>query len=379
MQTKRLFISYMLLLILSNKSFADMGWMLQSSGITGEDPSLNSVHFVDENIGWIVGNDINNKIGYVLHTIDGGKNWNTQNSAKGNWNYFESIFFTDPLDGWIVGGNGEMFYTADGGNIWSTQGNFDPGSYFWDVFFLNKNYGIAVGANYSDDIGIVIKTENGGDTWDTIIDNTLVGNYLKSVYIINENIAWAAGYEDIDGRDYGVILKTENRGDSWTIMKSGIQSSIHGTGGLQDIFFINETNGWAVGYSGIIVNTNDAGENWQIQNEEGNVFRAVHFIDQKTGWVVGAYGKILKTTDGGSNWTEEESNTGNCLESVFFTGQQNGWAVGSNWPKGGEATILHYGEMPSGIDDKDLTDFDYILDYKLFPSTPNPVSNQTTI
>jgi len=372
-------ISLTMLIALYNELFAEKGWILQSSGITGDVPCLNSVYFIDENNGWITGSDANNKIGYILQTINGGKNWILREGVKGKWNYFQDIFFSDTLNGWIIGGNGEMFYTSNGGDKWTAQGDFNSQMNFNDIFFLTKNYGITVGVNYNTNMGIIIKTEDGGQTWETIAGNELKGNYLTSVYIINENTAWAAGYENVGEYWYGVILKTINKGNSWTIIESGIKSSFHGGGRLEDIYFIDEMHGWAVGYDGVIIHTNDGGHNWQMQNEVGNSFHSVYFIDQNIGWVVGDYGLIRKTTDGGANWIKEESNTGNCLESVFFVGEQSGWTVGSNWPEGGDAAILKYGELPSIIEDKYSCDVTYPLEYEIYPSMPNPFSNHTTI
>jgi hypothetical protein len=43
----------------------------------------------------------------------------------------------------------------------------------------------------------------------------------------------------------------------------------------------------------------------------------VYFVNQTTGWAVGWTGKILKTTNGGSNWLSQSSGTSLDLRSVF--------------------------------------------------------------
>lgn len=47
-------------------SYSQRDWKLQESGIQN---NLNSVHFVNENVGFIVGKQI------ILKTTDGGKKW----------------------------------------------------------------------------------------------------------------------------------------------------------------------------------------------------------------------------------------------------------------------------------------------------------------
>ena len=57
-------------------------WFEQTSGTYGE---LGSVHFIDSNIGWAAGaglNNISSYGGYILNTTNGGINWITQVITK---------------------------------------------------------------------------------------------------------------------------------------------------------------------------------------------------------------------------------------------------------------------------------------------------------
>jgi len=82
---------------------------------------------------------------------------------------------------------------------------------------------------------------------------------------------------------------------------------------LNDVFFINNLTGWAVGDTGIIVKTTNGGINWfQQYNPNDKELLAVRFINESTGWAVGGqfyynpmncdYMVIIKTTNGGTNW-----------------------------------------------------------------------------
>jgi len=114
---------------------------------------------------------------------------------------------------------------------------------------------------------------------------------------------------------------------------------------LEDVCFVDEMNGWAVGVKGSILYTNDGGESWEFQ-ESGTelTFLSVFFIDTLNGWIVGsdvnysgAY-IILNTNDGGNQWTMQDFDSTCCLRDVFFTDPENGWAVGDH------NTIFHTGD-----------------------------------
>ena len=70
---------------------------------------------------------------------------------------------------------------------------------------------------------------------------------------------------------------------------------------------------------------------WQNPLPTGNFLSDVYFIDESTGWAVGENGTIVKTTDGGTNWTIQTSGTTYILMGVSFTDANTGTAVGGLW------------------------------------------------
>ena len=68
-------------------------WYSQTSGTY---QNLRSVYFTDNLNGWIVGSN-----GVMLHTINGGTNWDMQISSEDE--NLTDVFFIDSIHGWITG------------------------------------------------------------------------------------------------------------------------------------------------------------------------------------------------------------------------------------------------------------------------------------
>ena len=119
----------------------------------------------------------------------------------------------------------------------------------------------------------------------------------------------------------GVIAQTF----TWGEQNSTVSAS------LNDVFFADNMNGWAVGDNGTIVATTDGGTTWMIQS--GNTdqpLRAVFFIDANTGWISGGNlsKALLKTTDGGAYWQDiAPANVPNQLLDIGFIDANTGWMV----------------------------------------------------
>nr|WP_319563715.1 YCF48-related protein [uncultured Rhodoferax sp.] len=130
----------------------------------------------------------------------------------------------------------------------------------------------------------------------------------------------------------GVIGISEDSAKSWHQVKTPVSCT------LTRVYFVDARVGWAIGHSGVILKTIDAGTTWikqfdgvaaaqaelaaerSAQNDtelsqrriedaqrlvsEGpdKPFLAMQFTDSQRGVVVGAYGLAFKTIDGGSTW-----------------------------------------------------------------------------
>ena len=289
--------------------------------------------------GYVVGDS-----GTILKTADSGKTWT--HLGNGITNNLYSVFFIDANTGFVVGDEGHILKTFDGGLNWSelTTGTTNQLN---SVYFTDVNTGYAVGGHIDfshypyDNIGTILKTTDGGITWNTISSDTLP--YLQSVFFVNGNTGYAGGYRAAPGSQGwigdGVILKTIDGGTTWTESSYGIWACI------TSVFFKDAYTGYAGGFikgPGVLIPTQcfyyktiNSGLTWVTAELGDSNTSHVHglnsicYADADTGYASGPR-SIFKTTDAGANWTQvlSLSTTDAELSSVYFKDINNGYAVG---------------------------------------------------
>ena len=258
-------------------------------------------------LGYIAGSN------FILKTTNAGEDWMVKLDDYSN--SLHSIYFTDENTGYAVGSTYDVGWhncilkTTDGGNTWFyvSIGITDD----WllnSVFFVNRDTGWVAG--YGADFR---KTTDGGLSW---INQSLgINGYndiLNAVYFINENIGWVVGNE-------GKLFKTTNGGTTW-VSKSSPLTSEH----LNSVFFVDSKFGWIAGENGTVLHTTNSGTNWTKQSFPSlNSLFSIFFVDKNVGWCAGS--TIHKTTDTGSNWVYQYTPT--TVNSIFLMDANNGWAV----------------------------------------------------
>ncbi len=117
---------------------------------------------------------------------------------------------------------------------------------------------------------------------------------LFAAEFVSEDIGFIAGYS-------GTVLRTTNAGQNWDAIYIGRNELI------RRMSFVNQSTGWAVGHRGSIFHTKDAGQTWAVQKELPGVYlRDVDFADESNGWVVGHNANIWRTNDGGISWHQQQ-------------------------------------------------------------------------
>lgn len=144
---------------------------------------------------------------------------------------------------------------------------------------------------------------------------------LYSVSAVNENVAWACGAG-------GVVIRTTNGGQTWQAVTSPRAVDAY-------VIWAVSANKAFVGTSGTtdakIHMTTNGGQTWtDVYTVAGGFINVIRMIDQNNGWAegdpVGGNWMLLKTTDGGSTWTS--------MATVPQVGGEYGWN-NSGWDKSG--------------------------------------------
>src|SRR4029079_1379661 len=101
----------------------------------------------------------------------------------------------------------------------------------------------------------------------------------------------------------------------WSPVDSGTTSNLNG------VILLDTGTGFAVGDTGTILKSTDAGATWTpLTSGTSNTLHGVYFLDLNQGVAVGDSGTILRTTDGGVTWQSIASGVEDSLRSVSFNG-----------------------------------------------------------
>ncbi|MGH8461636.1 MAG: WD40/YVTN/BNR-like repeat-containing protein [Stenotrophobium sp.] len=173
---------------------------------------------------------------------------------------------------------------------------------------------------------------------------------LTSLSFIDDKQGWAAGHD-------GVVLHTENGGNTWTLQREDLKAD----NPLLSIRFRDAQHGLAVGLFGTAVQTADGGNTWTPLSVESGE-ETDHHLNFIFGdgapmlYIAGEAGLIYRSTNGGTTWTTvKTSNIGSFWTGIqlksgrLLTAGQRGHLFSS------DDQGLTWTEIPSGTD-QSLTD-----------------------
>ncbi|MBN2105893.1 MAG: hypothetical protein JW832_00595 [Deltaproteobacteria bacterium] len=264
---------------------------------------------------WIAGYE-----GLIIHTSDGGANWEYQKAPSSTDLY--KPFFIDSTTGWIVGRQGTVLHTIDGGKTWAQQ-NTGSQERLFDICFIDHETGWAVGT-----MGTILHTTDGGKTW--VAQGFGEDRYYNSVFFIDAQRGWVVG-------EYGKIYHTEDGGQKWVeqicqdiIPKEDDFDFPPPPPSLYSVYFVSPLRGWAAGMDGTVIRTDDGGATW---NKVVTVAKFALYslsVHGMQGWAIGDRGEYIRSTDGGTTWIRVDASikTRNWLRDMVFTDENHGWVVG---------------------------------------------------
>lgn len=183
-----------------------------------ETGTLNSITFTDELVGYAAGQNWGGDIPtIILRTEDGGQTW-AEATIPQVFGSVDEVYFSPAGIGWSVGFDFGNFHSlmlrSEDGITWVEQDHpTHEEAGLFGITFPTEEVGYAVG-NYGFDnpIPYLIKTSDGGATW-TEIDPPLEQAMLFDVLFLDEDVGVVVGFSE----EQGIILVTEDGGESWTI------------------------------------------------------------------------------------------------------------------------------------------------------------------
>lgn len=122
----------------------------------------------------------------------------------------------------------------------------------------------------------------------------------------------------------------------------------------QDVHFVDNNNGIAVGYYGGIAKTTDGGKTWtygayRYADKNGMMQKPsisdVHFVTTSVAYAVGTAGMFAKSTDGGITWTHMNTpffDGAKNINAVWFTDVNTGYIGGQSIAGGNTAPKLYF-------------------------------------
>lgn len=238
--------------------------------------------FTDRMAGWVVGTK-NFETPLVLRSNDSGITWTSTPFSQSSvaeitsqFTYFRDICFDRNNDAWIIG---------DGGV----------------VQVENKDNELHLVTFFPTDEGLYrVSCSDSGEVWAVGIKNS-VFHYLNGWrrYDLNEEYVfsnvktfgedvWLIGKDD---SDMGILLRSRDGGKKWE------DKSPVSVGELNDLY-LERGKGWLVGAGGTIFQTIDSGDSWtKSSSPTKRDLLHIFFLDTSNGWISGDTGIMLKFED----------------------------------------------------------------------------------
>jgi photosystem II stability/assembly factor-like uncharacterized protein len=300
---------------------SDNGWILRTtnSGVNwGLVPSpttgmLTEATFLDSMRGWIVG-------AYdLLSTVNGGSSWSVDYDYAP---YFPTYYFgvcvrqtPGGITGWVVGGRDATLMSyigmTNGSGVWYPQ-NLGFAGRLVGVDFISDKLGWAAGER-----GLILNTTNSGTWWNQQPSTTDTG--FNSIRFFDSEVGIVVGA-------WGKILKTTNGGNTWrSIWYPGNET-------LFKIWIHSALEAYAVGGNNTVLRTTDQGETWarQTVNASSSSFEDIVFVSETEGWAVGTNGVLVHTTNGGGLTWASPSESGVPSEHNLYACYPNPFNPSTN-------------------------------------------------
>ena len=249
-------------------------------------------------------------------------------------------YILDDQHVWCFTGSGSpvIYYTANGGGMWNSNNQIGSPDV---VKFFNSQYGISL------DGRMVYQTKNGGQQWTQVSNNAIHNSVNDFSFGASPNVLIAATFNAVPtisadsgrtwtqkpmsglinqrnfsvaavsdtefwvGNDLSSMTHSTDEGTTWT-EASGPPRRI-----MNDVYFLNRNDGFAVASEGTLLRTHNGGANWEnISFGETRQFISIHGLSLNDMWL-GAAQRIYHSANGGDTWEQKAAILGANFSDIL--------------------------------------------------------------
>ncbi|MCS6990550.1 MAG: T9SS type A sorting domain-containing protein [Chitinophagales bacterium] len=201
----------------------------------------NIIYMWDENNGFAQGDAVGGEF-EIYTTSNGGQTWtlvpgaNIPNPLPNEYGLIRALAVKGNTV-WFGTTEGRIFKSMDKGYTWSVIDLGMPGHYVVELTFANENTGWVLLINATTSEYIMMRTQDGGNTWDNVTDPMRI--HYEITHVPNTVSTLVSSWYDgstLFGSAYSL-----DGGDSWVDIDQNVQHL--------DVAFLNHTVGWSGGFN----------------------------------------------------------------------------------------------------------------------------------
>lgn len=298
--------------------------------------NVRSVYFLDRETGFI-----GNHNGELFRTLNGGKTWDLVFHHEAEHLYMQQITFTDKQTGFAVGGytgcsgngctppGGILVKTTDGGATWNVIKQ-QPGSYDYRGVAQNSN----------GDLFLLMRRPDKYPKYTcAIMRSTDLGEHWEDVAVLRMN-AMKLAFDGSTGFCIGMdtsknLIRSTNNGQTW-------DDAMHvGARSVDDVAFANGVS-YAITDRSDVLRSTDHGTTWEAYTHSNNLsLQTINAVNDDVClvWGSGDYsggcfgftaGALLETSTAGKVWIEHQFPEFGIFQHTTFFNGHHGYVVNGN-------------------------------------------------
>ncbi len=229
--------------------------------------------------------------GHVILSEDDGASWQ-QAASVPTRTTLTSVSFADEMNGWAVGHDAVVLHTQDGGMNWERQ-YIDPYAEtpLLSVQFFDGNHGIAVGA-----FSLVLETFDGGATWEERTLDPNADEFADIFYHLNEVFEGPGGNIYV-AAELGIVYRSTDDGVNFEEIQTPYDGSFWG--GLDA-----DGSVLVFGMRGNVWRSDDMGDSWsQVDSDSNQSFGGGEVLADGTIVLAGLGGAVTYSYDHGRSFS----------------------------------------------------------------------------